>query len=209
MPTKWLDALSSRGRKLAIVPANTLDKASRGKLTPNMVSFAAFILHLPIAWLITQGHLGYAGLFLAVAAPLDALDGALARAQDTTSSFGTVLDASLDRAKEILLYSALVYYFANADQASSALAACLALGSSILVSYIKAKTEMASPDKKGLSSAQLNRIYSGGMFRFELRMLILIAGLGLGQPLPAVIIIAIGSNLTAVQRLLLAKSVLR
>lgn len=198
--------MSEQARSFFEAPARLIDSISRGKVTPNMISIFSLLVLLPVAWLISQCYLGYGGLLLLLLAPLDLLDGALARVQKRVSKFGTVLDASLDRAKEILVYSALAYHFAGQYDRTGVMLTIIALGLSILVSYIKAKTEMAS-DKKDV--AKLNRMYATGLFRFEVRVLLLGLGLIFGFTEGALIAIIAGAGLTALERLYTAWKVLK
>ena len=189
-------------------PARGLDKLTGGRLTPNMVSILTVILHLPIAWLIINCYLGYGGLALALVAPLDLLDGALARVQKRTSDFGTILDAVGDRVKEIIIFSAIAYHLA-ASGSQLTLAVCvLAVGFSVLVSYVKAKGEMAVATKsKSQTAASLNRRFEIGLMGYELRVVVLVISLITSQLVIGLWVIAVGALLTAGSRLLKFKQV--
>lgn len=158
---------------LAIGPATWLNKVSRGKLKPNTVTLLGLLLHLPVGWLIVTGNLFYGGLVLILVAPLDVLDGALARLQNRTSDFGGWLDACSDRLKETIVFGGLAYYLAeNQDPLLVGLCAG-ALGVSILISYVKAKGEaLLARRLKKIKSAQLNDLLSGGLLSYEGRVLI-------------------------------------
>jgi hypothetical protein len=82
--------------------------------------------------------------------------------------------------------------------AAWAVAAC---GASLCVSYIKAKGETAVKEKN-FSPNEINRMFQDGLFRFEVRMFILAAGLLSNRLILAVIVITIGSSLTALSRLI-------
>lgn len=73
----------------------------------------------------------------------DLLDGAVARAGDSTSKFGGVLDSSCDRIADGAVFGSLAWFFAGHGQRWLLLAAllCLVLGS--LTSYIRARAEGA------------------------------------------------------------------
>lgn len=192
--------LQAKARKLAEIPAGLINRLSAGKVTPNMVSVAGFLLHLPVAWLIWSCYLGYAGLALAIVAPLDMLDGALARMQNSGTNFGVVLDAVLDRAKEVLLYSALAYHFASTSDSEAAALSAAVLGLSILTSYVKAKGEAAISSSSKLTAAKLNRMFGGGLLPFHIRMVILSVALILSAPVIGLLILFVGGLLSAGQR---------
>src|SRR5476651_1257012 len=107
------DTIRNLVRAQARIVAIFLDHATKGKLTPNMVTIAGLIAHIPIAWLIATGaHNLLAALLLVIFGLFDALDGELARTQKRASTSGMVLDASTDRMKETLLYIGVAYVLA-------------------------------------------------------------------------------------------------
>lgn len=190
-------------RKFSELPASAIDKLFRGQVGPNSISVITVLLHVPIAWLISQGYLGYGGVFLLLVAPLDLLDGALARVQGKESDFGTVLDASLDRLKEILILSAVAYHFALYGNQAGVTLAAATLGLSVLVSYVRAKGEMAvnsrAIEKK--SASLVNRSFEFGLMSYELRVAVLGLGLIFAQLDWALWFILIGSSFTVLARL--------
>ena len=178
--------------------ASWLDRASRGRLSPNAVTWLGLVLHLPVGWLIVSGHWTYAGLALLIAASLDALDGALARLQGSASDFGAWLDASTDRLKETIVFGSLAYSLAANQEPLPAALAAGALGVSVAISYVKAKGEalLASKPAGKKDAATL----AGGFLSYEGRVLILVLAL-ISRQLPAgLAIIIIGGLLTIIQR---------
>ena len=78
---------------------------AKTSITPNAVTWFGFLLTLGAAALITTGHIFAAGFVVLIAGFFDILDGALARHNNQTTRFGTVLDSTLDRVAEaVLLY---------------------------------------------------------------------------------------------------------
>ena len=76
--------------------------------------------------------------------------------------------------KEIIIYSGLaVYVSKHAPEAGAWLVVAVA-GSSILTSYIRARGETAITKK---TPEQLNKLFSGGIARYEIRMVMLLVGL--------------------------------
>lgn len=180
--------------------AQLLNKLSGGHLTPNTITYTGLVTHVPVALLIAQGYFGYASLGIVIFGLFDALDGALAKVQGKVGNAGMLLDASTDRMKEVLLYCGVGYVIAASGTPNMATWAVSALGMSLCVSYIKAKGETAIKDLK-LTPNEINQLFSDGIFRFQIRMVVLILGLLSNQLILAIIIITIGSGLTAISRL--------
>lgn len=110
---------------------------ARAGLHPNAVTLAAIPLALAAAWLVLEGRPLLALLPAVPAVLLDFVDGEVARLQGRVSPFGDLLEAVVDRVVEGLLLAALAVEFP--------LAAAGALGLSVLVSYIKARTGLVVP----------------------------------------------------------------
>jgi CDP-diacylglycerol--glycerol-3-phosphate 3-phosphatidyltransferase len=127
----------------------------------------------------------------------DLLDGAMARQQGRTSSFGAWLDSTCDRVADAAIFSGLVLWFTGGgeDRLLAGVALfCLVAGS--LVSYAKARAE-------GLGL----RCDVGLAERAERLILVLLGTLlaGLGLPVALAValwVLAAASAVTVVQRLL-------
>ncbi len=197
--------------------AKFLHKVSRGKITPNMITIFGVVMHVPIAIFIALGPSWwvFAAILLIIFGLFDTLDGELARLTKKTSAVGMILDSSTDRLKEVMLYTGLVYWFAEHGMQRGAAMAALAMGASICVSYVKSRGEIAvaTADKsKKYDHATLNKkVFAAGLFPFEIRIALLVIGLILGAIIsnhPAIVmmsvvtIIAIGSLFTFIQRLI-------
>ena len=158
-------------------------------------------MHLPIAYLIACGYFGYAAILLVIFGLFDALDGSLARLQKKASNAGMLLDASTDRMKEIILYTGSAFALVNMAKPYWAVWAVAACGSSICVSYVKAKGETAVAGGK-LTANEVNRLFQDGLGRFEIRMALLVIGLVLGRLGIILVIITILSTYTTLERLI-------
>jgi phosphatidylglycerophosphate synthase len=66
------------------------------KLTPNMVTFASFLMVLAAFWLFWTGHYGWGLVCAWIMTFLDTVDGKLARVTLTSSKWGNVFDHSID-----------------------------------------------------------------------------------------------------------------
>ncbi|MCA9332915.1 CDP-alcohol phosphatidyltransferase family protein [Candidatus Saccharibacteria bacterium] len=181
--------------------AKDLDKLSGGKITPNFVTITGLLAHIPIAWLVATQEYMLAAVLLIIFGLFDTLDGALARQQKRESNAGMLLDASTDRFKEVLLYTGAAYSFIGTEFQYFAVWAVAACGASLSVSYVKAKGETAIAKSK-LKTTEVNRKFQDGFLRFEVRMSLFVIGL-IFNILPFIIlVIAILSAYTAIDRLI-------
>lgn len=166
---------------------------------PDAITIAGLVLVAAAAVLIAQGSFLAAGMLLLFSLPLDAVDGAVARALNRSGTFGMVLDSTLDRYADGFIFASLGYYFAGQDRFDMLALALLALVGSFLVSYVRARAEDA---KVGL------RIAIGWFTRVERVIVILMMILAMGlfeNPIAleiGLVILAIGTHLTALHRLL-------
>jgi phosphatidylglycerophosphate synthase len=198
-----LSVIRNSVRQAAGKVAHVLDKASKGRITPDMVTLFGLAMHVPTAVLIATDHPLWAAGFLIVFGLFDTLDGGLARLQDKASVRGMLLDASTDRFKEVMLYTGVAYWAVyHGGEPALAVWAVAACGASVCVSYVKAKGEAAvATGSKKIPHATLNRMFADGLLTFEIRMAVLVAGLLFNQLLPAVAAIAVLAGFTAGQRL--------
>lgn len=163
--------------------------ASAG-LTPNAVTAIGLVLNLLVAVIIARGNQQIGGVALLIASGFDMLDGAVARASGTVTRFGGFLDSTLDRYSEsIVLGGVLIYLLTTSDYFAGALLVFAATTGSLLISYARARAEAAG-----------YRASVGLLARPE-RVLVLAIGLIIGQLLPALWILALGTHLTVLTRI--------
>ena len=176
-----------------------LNEVTHGKLRPDDVTIAGFLLHFVVAYFIAVDDFIPAAILLVVFGLLDTLDGELARMQGRDSVHGMLLDAITDRLKEVILYAGAAVTLVGSHPTAAAWCV-IACGVSLCVSYIKAKGEAVLAAKVHISHHRLNYIFQDGLMAFEVRMFILVVGLLINQLLAAVIIIAVGGLLTLTTR---------
>jgi CDP-diacylglycerol---glycerol-3-phosphate 3-phosphatidyltransferase len=168
-------------------------------VTPNQLTIAGFLLNLINAWLLAIGRLPLAGALILVFSALDALDGSLARISGQVTKFGGFLDSVLDRVSETALFLGLLIYFVHSgpsDQVYIYLT-YLAINGSLLVSYTRARAEGLGLECR-----------VGWFTRVE-RIIVLSLGLLVGWIRPVLWILAILTNLTALQRIIHVYNVTR
>ncbi len=185
------DTLTLRLRRLTGRPLARAGMAlHRLGVSANALSLAGLLLSLLAALLVADGQLRQGGLLLLLGLPLDALDGAVARAAQRQTRFGAVLDSTLDRYADAALFAALGYYFAAQGRMEHLALSLLALVGSYTVSYVRARAGEA-----GLA------LQEGLFTRLERVIVLLLALLLPPLLLPGLWLLALGSNLTALQRL--------
>ncbi len=162
-------------------------------LKPNHITLIGLAGTVGAAVLVALGHLVWGGVVAMFMGPLDAVDGAMARKRGKPTAFGAFLDSVTDRYDELILLGGLLVYFTLAGQQIGIVLTYLAAAGSVLVSYTRARAEALGFSAK-----------VGMMTRVE-RYLILIPGLLFGVPTISVGIIAVLSNITALQRILFVR----
>ena len=162
---------------------------TRTSITPSTITWFGFSLAVGAGALIITRHLFAAGFLVLLAGFFDILDGALARYTNRTTRFGAVLDSILDRLAEAVLLLAILVLLARDQSVAQILLVGVALLSSLLVSYIRARAEAL-----GLQCQV-------GLFTRAERVIVLALGLWLNQVVIALAIIVVFSFITAGQRL--------
>lgn len=178
---------------LRIVFKNVLEPIAsflnRIGLKPNTVTLSGLIGHTIAAYLIARGHITWGGLLILVMAPVDALDGTMARLRGEPSKFGAFIDSVTDRYSELVLFGGLLVYFLSVNNWLGCGLVYIAAAGSVMVSYTRARAETLGFDAK-----------IGLLSRVE-RYIILIPALIFNITLVGLGIIAVLSNFTAVQRI--------
>jgi len=159
----------------------------RAGIHPDWITAAGLVVVMVAAVFIGDGQVQVGGVILLLGLPLDALDGAVARAMARTDPFGAVLDSTLDRYADGFIFAALSYHFAGQNDMLLPLAALLG---SFAVSYVRARAEGAGVDVK-----------IGVFTRLERVVVILVMLLVPPLLIPGLWVLAVGTNFTAMQRL--------
>ncbi len=163
---------------------------ARTGITPNAITWTGCLLSAAAGALVAVDAVALGGWVSLLAGGLDMFDGALARATNRATRFGALLDSTLDRYSEaLILGGVLLYATARHDLALSGLVFLATLGS-LMVSYVKARAE-------GLGLA-----CDVGLFTRPERVVVVGLGLVTGWLLPAMVVMAVFTNITAAQRVL-------
>ncbi|MCA9329493.1 CDP-alcohol phosphatidyltransferase family protein [Candidatus Saccharibacteria bacterium] len=177
-----------------------LNSVSGGRISANVLTITSLLTHVPIALLIATSHNYLAASLLLVFGLFDALDGAVARLQKTSSPRGMLLDSITDRMKEILLYVGASYSFVQNNRAYYAVWAVAACAISLLVSYVNAWGEAVVTTTKD-NIHQINKTFRGGIMTYDVRITCFLLGLIVNRLDIAVIFIASTSIFTALGRM--------
>lgn len=157
-------------------------------ITPNMFTFLALGVNALAAALFAMGHFRNAAAVLFLAGFLDMADGQVARRVGRVTAFGAFFDSTLDRYSDLALYMGLVVYYTLIGRTFYMALAAVAMASSFMVSYARARAESLIPSCK-----------VGFMERPE-RLVLLIIGGAFGKMAPVLWVIAIISTITVIHR---------
>jgi CDP-diacylglycerol--glycerol-3-phosphate 3-phosphatidyltransferase len=161
------------------------------ELNPNFFTTIGFIVSLAAAYLFAAGDLRVAGVLVLLAGTFDIVDGKVARATNRVTKFGALYDSTLDRYAEVVMFFGLAYHFIIRGPVLAAIAVSIALGGSIMVSYVRARAEgLGFECKVGVMQRPERIVFVG--FGALIHEYVLIA---------VVCLIAVLANFTAIQRL--------
>jgi CDP-diacylglycerol--glycerol-3-phosphate 3-phosphatidyltransferase len=158
-------------------------------LKPNTVTLLGLAGNLAAAYLLAIGQITWGGLVVMIMAPIDALDGTMARLRGKVTGFGGFVDSVTDRYSELLVFGGLLFYYSSQLLMTPVILCYLAAIGSLMVSYTRARAEALNYNAK-----------VGLLTRVE-RYLVLIPCLIINKPLIALWILAILTNFTALQRI--------
>ena len=130
------------------------------------------------------------GLVALVASVFDMLDGRVARLRGRETKFGAFLDSTMDRYSDMVLYMGLMILYARVDRTPQMVLVWVAAFGSFMTSYARARAESLVP-----------RCTVGLLERPE-RIVLLVVGALANRMVAVLWIIAVLSNLTAVQRVI-------
>jgi CDP-diacylglycerol--glycerol-3-phosphate 3-phosphatidyltransferase len=170
-------------------------------VSPNHITVAGMLLSLAAGIFLAAGAIFWGGMLLWASGLMDPIDGTVARLSGKVTRFGALFDSTLDRYSEFFIFFGLMFYFKSGRML---IVVMLALLGSIMVSYIKARAESLGQKE-----------FRGLMQRPE-RIILLIVGTVLNAPInhyllgdcqdctlkATIVILAVLTNLTALQRLL-------
>jgi CDP-diacylglycerol--glycerol-3-phosphate 3-phosphatidyltransferase len=171
-------------------------------VSPNLLTGIGLLVSVVTALVVAQGYLFIGGLLVMLAGIFDMFDGAMARVRNAATTFGAFLDSTLDRYSESIILFGLLWYTlqhpglqdlpwpAPHEQIWMITFIFVSVVGSLMVSYTKARAEGLGIECK-----------SGLLARPE-RVIILAIGLLSNTSIWALAILAVFSNLTALERMI-------
>lgn len=164
---------------------------------PNHLTVLGLGVSVTAAYVFSVGRLRWGAVLLAVAGLFDFFDGAVARLAGSDSDYGAFLDSVVDRYSDVaVLFGILVYYQQRGDTMGSALTMA-ALAGTIMTSYTKARAQSIGV-----------RCDIGVVERPE-RLIALIAGATFQLLTPIMALLAVLTNVTAIQRIIYTRRIAR
>jgi CDP-diacylglycerol--glycerol-3-phosphate 3-phosphatidyltransferase len=180
------DWMRSHLSSLLVPLAHWLDQVG---ISPNAITVCGVLLSLCAGIVLAFGYWTAGAALIAASGFMDGLDGLLARYAKKSTQFGAFLDSVLDRWSDGAIFIGVLAWYARADMPAYAILSSVALLTSLLVSYTRARAE-------GIG-AQCRR----GLFTRLERLVAVVIGLVLHQMTVALWVIAVLSTFTALQRI--------
>jgi CDP-diacylglycerol--glycerol-3-phosphate 3-phosphatidyltransferase len=128
------------------------------KLTPDHLTIVGLVVAAGAAVAVGSGRLRLGLVLVILAALPDLLDGALAKASNTSSQRGAFFDSTVDRVTDALLLGGIAYHFAQTQDPRLAVLPFAVSAVSSVISYQRAKAESLGLDAKGGLMERAERI---------------------------------------------------
>ena len=176
------------------------------RLTPNAISLTGLALNVVAAVLVFADMYFLGGIAFIVGSIMDTLDGRYSRMSGKGSPFGAFLDSTLDRMEEGIVLTAVAYQFSVEGKDIGVAFTLLAVLSSVMVSYTRARAEaLGIKGDVGIAPRAIRVVILSVGLLFAKG-----AGLGDFELLePAVYLLAGLSVITVFQRIFYVRSQLR
>ena len=166
------------------------------RISPNFLTFLGLVIDTVAAFLFGYANADnqarmffYAGLVIFGAGFFDLVDGRVARASNQVTRFGAFFDSVVDRYSDAALFFGLLVYYSRGGRFFYVVLAALAMISSVMVSYTRARAE-----------SLIDTCKVGFMERPE-RLVLLIIGAVFNRMAPVLWVIAVLSTITVAHRI--------
>ena len=162
-------------------------------VNPNILTVWGAAFAFGASACIAFNYLFAGGVLILISGFFDLMDGAVARNMDSVTRFGGFLDSVLDRYADLfIMFGIFIHFLTQRDFFLSGLTFVAAIGTAI-IPYARARAEAASLPCKT------------GMLERPERLIIILIGLFFCVLKPAVIVLAVLTHVTAVQRMAFVK----
>ncbi|MDA0205284.1 MAG: CDP-alcohol phosphatidyltransferase family protein [Acidobacteria bacterium] len=159
------------------------------RIHPNVFTCVGLAINAVGAWMLSRGQFFEAGLVVLLAAVFDLVDGPIARSSGRVTRFGGFLDSVIDRYSDLILLVGMLVYYASVNRFGYIVLTAVAMSGSVMVSYVRARSENEIPKCK-----------VGFLERPE-RIVLLVIGTLFNRMTAVLWVIAVLSNLTVVHRI--------
>ncbi|HQU72898.1 MAG TPA: CDP-alcohol phosphatidyltransferase family protein [Calditrichia bacterium] len=174
--------------------APPVDFIVKHNVHPNFFTVLGILITVVAAYYYTIDNLLLGGVFVLLGGICDIVDGKVARQSGLSSKFGALFDSTLDRYSEFIMFFGVGTHFARTEEPVATLTTIitfLALGGSMMVSYVRARAEgLGFECKVGIMQRPERIVYIGFASMFHQYALIAVLWA-----------IAILANFTAAQRM--------
>ncbi len=174
------------------------------RVHPHVITFSGLAISILAFNFFRLGYFFSAGVMVILAGVCDMLDGKLARGTNRISKFGALMDSTIDRYSEVLLFLGLAIFFYDKHSHIIYLI-ILAITGSFMVSYTRARAEgLGIECRVGLMQRQERMTY------LALGSLLgAIPGIGIYFVIGTIWFIAIFANITVIQRVIFIRNELK
>ena len=159
-------------------------------ITPNLLTAASLATAVVVGWLVGHSQLGWAAFALAFSGIFDSLDGELARQCQMETRLGPFLDSAADHYGDFAVTLGILWLALQRNNQILIVSCFFTLFGSVVGSHIRSRAGMIGVDTKRV-----------GFFTRMERTLVLFSGLLTSWITPAIAILAVATNLSALQRL--------
>src|ERR1700739_4063414 len=189
----WTSAFGNACGKLLRAIVNRMALA---RISPNFLTFLGLVIDVVSAFLfayansVSQARMFlYAGLVIFGAGFFDLVDGRVARASNQVTRFGAFFDSVVDRYSDAALFFGLLVYYSRGGRFFYVVLVALAMISSVMVSYTRARAE-----------SLIGTCKVGFLERPE-RMVLLILGAVFNRMAPVLWVMAVLGSITVIHRI--------
>jgi len=164
---------------------------------PNHLTVLGLGVSVAAAYVFSVGRLRWAAVLLAVAGLFDFFDGAVARLAGSESDYGAFLDSVVDRYSDVAVLLGVLVLYQQQGNMMGAVLTMATLAGTVMTSYTKARAQSISV-----------RCDIGVVERPE-RLIALIAGATFHVLTPVMALLAVLTNVTALQRIIYTRRIAR
>lgn len=163
--------------------------AKKISISPNILTILGFLITAAAAVSIPFTPLT-GGLLMLLGGFFDMLDGIVARTNGKSTKFGALLDSTLDRYSDSLIFIAVAWYFFDMDNLAGVIFTAGSLVGALLISYVRARAE------------GIGVTCNIGLMERPERVVLLAFGCITGWLFPVIVALFFFSHATVIQRIL-------